>query len=72
MPAQTRWGSYKQARRHQWTQGNTRSDVGKQRKCPECGSMQYGKKIWKNEYNDRMQGVWCSNCGYNKPLWARL
>jgi len=46
--------------------------VGKQRECPNCGSIQYGKKRHVNWANDVTNGVWCSNCGYNKPAWVLL
>ena len=47
--------------------------VGKQRECPNCGAIQYGKKRREgNEWTPTATGVWCSNCGYNKPAWVLL
>lgn len=57
----------KQQRRKQWKGGSTWSNTGKQRKCPNCGSVQYGKKKYKTFMNDVISGTYCSNCGYNKP-----
>ena len=50
-----------------WKDGGTHMNTGKQRKCPNCGSVQFGKKKYKTFMNDVISGNYCSNCGYNKP-----
>jgi len=57
----------KQLRRKYWKGGYVHTNVGKHGMCENCGSNSFGKKIYKTHYNDRIKGIYCSNCGSGKP-----